>query len=52
MKKVFFVLLVLAVVAGIWTNSTQRVLAAETVKIGYNAPLSGPSAAKGIKSRL
>jgi branched-chain amino acid transport system substrate-binding protein len=48
MKKVFLVLLALVIVAGIWTTSGQQALAAETVKIGFNAPLSGPSAAWGL----
>lgn len=48
MKKVFLVLLALMVVAGILTISDQKISAAETVKIGYNAPLSGPSAAWGL----
>lgn len=48
MKKVVFVFMALLVSVGIATFGSQESLAAETVKIGYNMPLSGPAAAWGL----
>ena len=48
MKKVMFVFMALIVSLGIAAFGSQESLAAETVKIGFNAPLSGPAAAWGL----
>ncbi|OPX38820.1 MAG: hypothetical protein B1H12_01450 [Desulfobacteraceae bacterium 4484_190.2] len=48
MKKVMFVFMALIVSVGIVAFGGQESLATETVKIGFNAPLSGPAAAWGL----
>ncbi|HBF42026.1 MAG TPA: hypothetical protein DDW42_00050, partial [Desulfobacteraceae bacterium] len=48
MKKVMFVFMALIVSVGVAAFGGQESLAAETVKIGFNAPLSGPAAAWGL----
>jgi len=48
MKKIIFVSLALILMLSFVAVHTPEALAAETVKIGYNAPLSGPAAAWGL----
>lgn len=48
MKKIFFTFLVLFLTLSIAAIYAPKAPAAETVKIGYNAPLSGPAAAWGL----
>ncbi len=48
MKKTVFIFLAFVLSVGMWIGGTPEALAAETVKIGYNAPLSGPAAAWGL----
>jgi branched-chain amino acid transport system substrate-binding protein len=48
MKKRLFVFGFLMVACGMFTFGAQLSPAAETVKIGFNAPLSGPAAAWGL----
>jgi branched-chain amino acid transport system substrate-binding protein len=48
MKKTIFTFLAVILVLAIGAVYASETLAAETVKIGYNAPLSGPAAAWGL----
>jgi branched-chain amino acid transport system substrate-binding protein len=48
MKKIIFTFLVLILTVSIAAVYAPGTLAAEVVKIGYNAPLSGPAAAWGL----
>ncbi len=48
MKKIIFTFLALILTLGIAAVYAPEAPAAETVKIGYNAPLSGPAAAWGL----
>jgi branched-chain amino acid transport system substrate-binding protein len=48
MKKIVFILMILLLSLGVLNFANQQLLAAETVKIWYNAPLSGPAAAWGV----
>jgi branched-chain amino acid transport system substrate-binding protein len=48
MKKLVFFVMILLISVGLVNFENQELLAAETVKIGYNAPLSGPAAAWGL----
>ena len=48
MKKITFIFLALMVAVGVAAVFAPEAPAADTVKIGFNAPLSGPSAAWGL----